>query len=78
MNEGKWSVMANSTKLKSKQKEWKSMKRNQASSSSGGVVRQFLASASSSVADMAKTGLQEVGKGLAKGAVSSITGVDLV
>ena len=68
-----------SSKLKSKQKEWKRMKREEASSSSGGgVVRQFLASASSSVADLAKTGLQEVGKGLAKGAVSSVTGVDLV
>ena len=75
MNEGKWSVMAESMRLRSKQKEWRRMKRNQASSSSGGVVRQFLSDASSSGADMAKTGLQEVRKGLAKGAISSITGV---
>ena len=49
MNDGRWSVLANPKKLKSKQNEWKSMKRSQASSSSGGVVRQFLASAGSSV-----------------------------
>ena len=55
MNEGRWSVLANPTKLKSKQNEWKSMKRNQASSSSsGGVVRQFLASAGSSVLEAGK------------------------
>ena len=27
MNEGRWSVLANPTKLKSKQNEWKSMKK---------------------------------------------------
>ena len=54
MNERRWSVLANPTKLKSKQNEWKSMKRNQASSSSGGVVRQFLASAGSSVLEAGK------------------------
>ena len=54
MNEGRWSVLANPTKRKSKQNEWKSMKRNQASSSSGGVVRQFLASAGSSVLEAGK------------------------
>ena len=47
VEEGKWEVLANQDKLKSKQNEWKSMKRDQASS--GGVVRQFLASAGSSV-----------------------------
>ena len=54
MNEGRWSVLANPTKLKSEQNEWKSMKRNQASSGSGGVVRQFLASAGSSVLEAGK------------------------
>ena len=54
MNDGRWSVLANPTKLKSKENEWKSMKRNQASSSSGGVVRQFLASAGSSVLEAGK------------------------
>ncbi len=54
MNEGRWSVLANPTKLKSKQNKWKSMKRNQASSSSGGVVRQFLASAGSSILEAGK------------------------
>ena len=74
MNEGRWSVLANPNKLKPRQTEWKSMKRNQASSSSGGVVRQFLASAGSVGADVAKTALQEVGKGVAKGATSALTG----
>ena len=41
MNDGRWSVLANPKQIKSKQNEWKSMKRSQASSSSGGVVRQF-------------------------------------
>ena len=60
MNEGRWSVLANPRKLKSKQNEWKSMKRNQASSSSGGVVRQFLASAGSSVLEAGKEVAKEV------------------
>ena len=60
MNDGRWSVLANPRKLKSKQNEWKSMKRNQASSSSGGVVRQFLASAGSSVLEAGKEVAKEV------------------
>ena len=60
MNEGRWAVLANPRKLKSKQNEWKSMKRNQASSSSGGVVRQFLASAGSSVLEAGKEVAKEV------------------
>ena len=60
MNEGRWSVLANPRKIKSKQNEWKSMKRNQASSSSGGVVRQFLASAGSSVLEAGKEVAKEV------------------
>ena len=60
MEDGKWSVLANPNKLKSKQNEWKSMKRNQASSSSGGVVRQFLASAGSSVLEAGKEVAKEV------------------
>ena len=50
------------------------MKRSQASSSSGGVVRQFPASSGSVGADVANTALQEVGKGVAKGAISALTG----
>ena len=38
------------------------------------MLRQFLASAGSVGADVAKAALQEVGKGLAKGAVSALTG----
>ena len=38
------------------------------------MLRQFLASAGSVASDVAKTALQKVGKGIAKGAVSSITG----
>ena len=60
MNEGRWAVLANPRKLKSKQNEWKSMKRSQASSSSGGVVRQFLASAGSSVLEAGKEVAKEV------------------
>ena len=60
MNDGRWSVLANPRKLKSKQNEWKSMKRNQASSSSGGLVRQFLASAGSSVLEAGKEVAKEV------------------
>ena len=75
MNEGRWLVLANPNKLKSKQAEWKSMKRSQASSSSsGGVVRQFPASSGSVGVDVANTALQEVGKGVAKGAISALTG----
>ena len=71
MNEGRWSVLANPTKLKSKQNEWKSMKRNQASSSSGGVVRQFLASAGSSVLEAGK----EVAKEAAIRGARSVLGI---
>ena len=39
------------------------------------MLRQFLASAVSTASDVAKTALQEVGKGIAKGAVSAITGI---
>ena len=53
MNEGRWAVLA-------KQNEWKSMKKSQASSSSGGVVRQFLASARSSVLEAGKEVAKEV------------------
>ena len=60
MNEGRWAVLANPNKLKSKQNEWKSMKKSQASSSSGGVVRQFLASAGSSVLEAGKEVAKEV------------------
>ena len=60
MNEGRWTVLANPNKLKSKQNEWKSMKKSQASSSSGGVVRQFLASAGSSVLEAGKEVVTEV------------------
>ena len=71
MNEGRWLVLANPTKLKSKQNEWKSMKRNQASSSSGGVVRQFLASAGSSVLEAGK----EVAKEAAISGARSALGI---
>ena len=60
MNEGRWSVLANPKKLKSKQNEWKVMKRSQASSSSGGVVRQCLASAGSSVLEAGEEVAKEV------------------
>ena len=50
------------------------MKRSQASSSSGGIVRQFLASAGSAGVDVVKTALQKVGKGVATGAISALTG----
>ena len=57
---GKMGSTSKSKKIKSKQNEWKCMKRNQARSSSGGVVRQFLASAGSSVLEAGKEAAKEV------------------
>ena len=56
--------------LNSRIREWRQIKRG----GGKGLLRQFLASAGSVGADVAKTALQEVGKSLAKGAVSALTG----
>ena len=70
INSGEWQTIANQQKIKRKTKEWKDMKKRQG----GGVVRQFLASAGSAASSAVSAGLQEVGKGVVKGALSAMTG----
>ena len=65
-----WQIGVESNLLNSRIREWRQIKRG----GGKGMLRQFLASAGSVGADVAKTALQEVGKGLAKGAVSALTG----
>ena len=65
-----WQIGVESNLLNSRIREWRQVKRG----GGKGLLRQFLASAGSVGADVAKTALQEVGKGLAKGAVSALTG----
>ena len=65
-----WQIGVESNLLNSRIREWRQVKRG----GGKGMLRQFLASAGSVGADVAKTALQEVGKGLAKGAVSALTG----
>ena len=65
-----WQIGVESNLLSSRIREWRQVKRG----GGKGLLRQFLASAGSVGADVAKTALQEVGKGLAKGAVSALTG----
>ena len=65
-----WQIGVESNLLNSRIREWRQIKRG----GGKGLLRQFLASAGSVGADVAKTALQEVGKGLAKGAVSALTG----
>ena len=59
-----WQIGVESNLLNSRIREWRQVKRG----GGKGLLRQFLASAGSVGADVAKTALQEVGKGLAKGA----------
>ena len=70
MNSGEWQTMANQQKINRKVKEWKDMKKRRG----GGVVRQFLASAGSAASSALSAGLQEVGKGVVKGAIGAMTG----
>ena len=65
-----WQIGVESNLLNSRIREWRQVKRG----GGKGLLRQFLASAGSVGADVAKTALQEVGKGSAKGAVSALTG----
>ena len=65
-----WETMANQQKLSRKMKEWKNIKKKRGS----GVVRQFLSSAGSAASSALSAGLQEVGKGAVKGAISAMTG----
>ena len=65
-----WQIGVESNLLNSRIREWRQIKRG----GGKGMLRQFLASAGSVGADVANTALQEVGKGLAKGAVSALTG----
>ena len=65
-----WQIGVESNLLNSRIREWRQVKRG----GGKGLLRQFLASAGSVGADVAKTALQEVGKGLTKGAVSALTG----
>ena len=65
-----WQIGVESNLLNSRVREWRQVKRG----GGKGLLRQFLASAGSVGADVAKTALQEVGRGLAKGAVSALTG----
>ena len=65
-----WQIGVESNLLYSRIREWRQVKRR----GGNGLLRQVLASAGSVGADVAKTALQEVGKGLAKGAVSALTG----
>ena len=65
-----WQIGVESNLLNSRIREWRQVKRG----GGKGLLHQFLASAGSVGADVAKTALQEVGKGLAKGAVSALTG----
>ena len=65
-----WQIGVESNLLNSRIREWRQVKRG----GGKGLLRQFLASAGSVGADVAKTALQEVGKGLAKEAVSALTG----
>ena len=67
---GEWQTLANQQKIKRKVKEWKDMKKKRG----GGVVRQFLASAGSAASSALSVGLQEVGKGVVKGAIGAMTG----
>ena len=73
IKDGNWNTLADANKLKTKKNEWKNIKRNR-SSSSGGVVRQFLSSAGSAASSALSVGLQEVGKGAVKGAIGAMTG----
>ena len=65
-----WQINVESQLLASRIGEWRQKQRG----GGRGMLRQFLASAGSVASDVAKTALQEVGKGIAKGTVSSITG----
>ena len=68
--ENNWQIGVESNLVNSRIREWRQVKRG----GGKGLLRQFLASSGSVGADVAKTALQEVGKGLAKGAVSALTG----
>ena len=69
-SDNNWQINVESQLLASRIREWRQIQRG----GGRGMLRQFLASAGSVASDVAKTALQEVGKGIAKGAVSSITG----
>ena len=69
-SDNNWQINVESQLLASRRREWTQIQRG----GRRGMLRQFLASAGSAASDVAKSALQEVGKSIAKGAVSAITG----
>ena len=68
--ENNWQIGVESNLLSSRIREWRQIQRG----GGRGMLRQFLASAGSAASSALSAGLQEVGKGVVKGAIGAMTG----
>ena len=69
-SENNWQIGIESNLLRSRIKEWRQIQRG----ARRGILHQFLASAGSAASGALPAGLQDVGKGVVKGAMGAMTG----